>query len=218
MVLNTKAGEEDCATAQPVIALNVRLIKLGHSVSAVLKVNLVLPVSGTQFGNKAGFGLSPAQRPFPANGAEKQAATLLRRDQSNAPLVVDDVSVGVNQILKETNLSNVRTRLKTPLPSKTPATRCGPPHPHTHGVGSTKAQRQLSGWGMHAGMQNQLCAWLAPCAGFWNILRFEQEREHRQGEPKAFYRLVHFKGKLSPTKKPLSKEPPDSWAIKVQSL
>lgn len=107
MVFHAQSRHGDDAPAQTVIPLDMWVIQLRHPVSPILKVDFMLPVSTSDLRDDSSFRMPHAQWPFSSDGTQKQGPSLLHGDQRNAPFVVDDVAIGVPQVLEQSWLPHI---------------------------------------------------------------------------------------------------------------
>ena len=101
MVFHAQSRHGDDAPAQTVIPLDMWVIQLRHPVSPILKwilcsqypppISAMIPVSACPMPCGHFLPMVP----------KKQGPSLLHGDQRNAPFVVDDVAIGVPQVLEQ---------------------------------------------------------------------------------------------------------------------
>ena len=216
VVLESGPRQQNPTPREPVVSGEVWFVELGHPIAPILEVDLVFPEAHTAFGDEPGFRMAPARAPFAPRGHKQKSATLLRRHQGDASLVVDEVTVGVDEVLEQPRFPHVRSSLEAVVCAEAPAGCSGPPDADADRVGQAESIGQGTGWGLTADMQNQLRARTGAGLGRRILSQIRRGPCGKQDEEKGQGAHVQ-RGKLRPTRNPLSNSPPLSWAMKIQS-
>ena len=214
------------ATAPPVnrsYPLDVRLFQLRHAVAPVLEVDAVLPESQAKPHEE---GRSGGEKPCGQEavpGEEEQCSPLLCRDEGDAAFIVDEVAIGVPQVVQQSGFADVSPCLEAVVCPPTPSMAVQPVRGEAHRIRDAEALGQCTCRHLNTGVDGSLKA--RPGVEVHSVARLTLRMDHirnqgRQGQHSSGEQRgeLHFRGMDNPKVYPLSKEPPVIWVKKVQSL